>query len=52
MPKRKTTSEDAPVQDHKMRDEDESSSDVSFLEAVSNMRQDRMANKAASRMKT
>ncbi|KAI5273662.1 hypothetical protein E4T47_03182 [Aureobasidium subglaciale] len=27
MPKRKTTSEDAPVKDHKMRDDDESSSD-------------------------
>lgn len=28
MPKRKTTAEDVPVQDHKMRDDDESSSDV------------------------
>ena len=28
MPKRKTTAEDAPVKDHKMRDDDESSSDV------------------------
>ncbi|KAH0099315.1 hypothetical protein KCU66_g15477, partial [Aureobasidium melanogenum] len=27
MPKRKTTAEDAPVKDHKMRDDDESSSD-------------------------
>lgn len=30
MPKRKTTAEDAPVKDTKMRDDDESSSDVRF----------------------